>query len=64
MLQRPVGLSLLALALVLVGLLCWRLLPVAPLPQVEVPMIVVTASLPGASPESMATTVATPRRSL
>ena len=60
MLQRPVGLSLLALALVLVGLLCWRLLPVAPLPQVEVPMIVVTASLPGASPESMATTVATP----
>ena len=58
--QRPVGISLLALALVLCGLLCWRLLPVAPLPQLDIPMIVVTASLPGASPESMATTVATP----
>ncbi len=58
--QRPVGISLLALALVLCGLLCWRLLPVEPLPQLDIPMIVVTASLPGASPESMATTVATP----
>ncbi|SDR95595.1 multidrug efflux pump [Halopseudomonas sabulinigri] len=58
--QRPVGISLLALALVLCGALCWRLLPVAPLPQLDIPMIVVTASLPGASPESMATTVATP----
>jgi len=58
--RRPIGISLLALALVLCGLLCWRLLPVAPLPQLDVPMIVVTASLPGASPESMATTVATP----
>ncbi len=57
---RPVGVSLLALAIVLCGLLCWRLLPVAPLPQLDVPMIVVTASLPGASPESMASTVATP----
>ncbi|WP_341707578.1 efflux RND transporter permease subunit [Halopseudomonas sp.] len=60
MLHRPVGLALAAVALVLSGLLCWRLLPVAPLPQLDVPMIVVTANLPGASPESMATTVATP----
>ncbi|MFV0275928.1 MAG: efflux RND transporter permease subunit [Parahaliea sp.] len=58
--ERPVGVSLLAVALMLCGLLCWRLLPVAPLPQLDVPMIVVTASLPGASPESMASTVATP----
>ncbi len=60
MVGRPVGITLLALALVLCGLLCWRLLPVAPLPQLDVPMIVVSASLPGASPESMASTVATP----
>jgi|TARA_R100000049_G_C1954040_1_gene105031 multidrug efflux pump len=60
LLHRPIGLALAAVALVLSGLLCWRLLPVAPLPQLDVPMIVVTASLPGASPESMATTVATP----
>ncbi|GAB3291867.1 efflux RND transporter permease subunit [Parahaliea aestuarii] len=60
MVGRPVGVTLLALALVLCGLLCWRLLPVAPLPQLDVPMIVVSASLPGASPESMASTVATP----
>lgn len=58
--DRPVGISLLALALILCGLLCWRLLPVAPLPQLDVPMIVVSARLPGASPESMASTVATP----
>lgn len=57
---RPVGVSLLALAVVLCGLLAWRQLPVAPLPQLDVPMIVVTAGLPGASPESMASTVATP----
>ena len=58
--SRPVGVSLLGLAVVLCGLLAWRQLPVAPLPQLDVPMIVVTASLPGASPESMASTVATP----
>ncbi|MBQ0758679.1 MAG: efflux RND transporter permease subunit [Zhongshania sp.] len=57
---RPVATGLLSLALVLVGLLAWRLLPVAPLPQVDFPVISVTASLPGASPESMASTVATP----
>ncbi|BFM08437.1 efflux RND transporter permease subunit [Halioxenophilus aromaticivorans] len=59
-LLRPIGIVLLSLALILCGLLCWRLLPVAPLPQMDVPMISVTASLPGASPQSMASTVATP----
>ncbi|MGC4030075.1 MAG: efflux RND transporter permease subunit [Steroidobacteraceae bacterium] len=58
--HRPVASLLLAVAILLGGLLAWRLLPVAPLPQVEFPMIVVNASLPGASPESMAATVATP----
>lgn len=58
--QRPVASSLIASAILLLGLLCWRLLPVSPLPAVDFPMIVVSASLPGASPESMAATVATP----
>lgn len=58
--KRPVAASLFALAIVLLGLLSWRLLPVAPLPQVDLPGIQVYASLPGASPESMASTVATP----
>jgi len=58
--QRPVASGLIASAILLLGLLCWRLLPVSPLPAVDFPMIVVTASLPGASPESMAATVATP----
>ncbi|AKH70155.1 cation/multidrug efflux pump [Spongiibacter sp. IMCC21906] len=58
--QRPVGTGLLSLAIVLVGLLAWRMLPVSPLPQIDFPVISVSASLPGASPESMATTVATP----
>ena len=58
--RRPVGTCLLAVALVLLGLLAWRLLPVAPLPEVDFPVIKVSASLPGASPESMAATVAAP----
>lgn len=58
--DRPVGICLLALALLASGLLAWRLLPVSPLPQVDFPIITVTANLPGASPESMAATVATP----
>ncbi|NMG65093.1 MMPL family transporter [Azoarcus indigens] len=58
--RRPIASCLLALALMLAGLLAYRMLPVAPLPQVEFPSIQVTASLPGASPESMAATVATP----
>lgn len=58
--DRPVACSLLAAAIVLLGLLAWRMLPVAPLPQVDLPSIQIYASLPGASPESMAATVATP----
>ncbi|WP_410012243.1 efflux RND transporter permease subunit [Sodalis sp. C49] len=57
---RPVATLLLTLAIVLLGLLGYRLLPVAPLPQVDFPTIMVSASLPGASPETMAATVATP----
>ena len=58
--QRPVASGLFAAAIVLLGLISYRQLPVSPLPAVDFPMIVVTASLPGASPESMAATVATP----
>jgi multidrug efflux pump len=58
--KRPVGTSLLTLGLLLAGSLAFTLLPVAPLPQVEYPVISVTASLPGASPETMGSAVATP----
>ncbi len=58
--QRPVATSLLTLGVTLLGLVAWRLLPVAPLPQVDLPTIFVSASLPGASPETMASSVATP----
>jgi len=58
--RRPIGTSLLAAALALVGIAAWPLLPVAPLPQVDFPTILVQASLPGASPETMASSVATP----
>lgn len=58
--NRPVATSLLALAITLAGLLGLRLLPVAPLPQVDFPVIMVSASLPGASAETMAASVATP----
>lgn len=58
--HRPVASCLLAVAIVLAGLLGWRMLPVAPLPQVDFPAIQVSAGLPGASPESMAATVTTP----
>ncbi|WP_422510029.1 efflux RND transporter permease subunit [Stenotrophomonas sp. GZD-301] len=58
--QHPVATVLLSVAVVLAGLLGLRLLPVAPLPQVDYPAINVSASLPGASPESMAANVATP----
>ncbi|WP_376843187.1 multidrug efflux RND transporter permease subunit [Bordetella pertussis] len=57
---RPVATTLLCLGVVLAGLLAYRLLPVAPLPQVDIPTISVSASLPGASPETMASSVATP----
>jgi multidrug efflux pump len=58
--RRPVASMMLAIAVILAGLLAWRMLPVAPLPQVDFPSIEVSASLPGASPESMASTVAAP----
>ncbi len=58
--HRPVGTTLLALAVVLVGGIAYYLLPVAPLPQVDFPTIRVQAKLPGASPDVMAATVATP----
>ncbi|MBN7122470.1 multidrug efflux RND transporter permease subunit [Erwinia billingiae] len=57
---RPVATLLLTMALLLLGALGYRLLPVAPLPQVDFPTIMVTAKLAGASPETMAATVATP----
>ena len=58
--RRPVATTLITLGIVLSGLAALRLLPVAPLPQIEYPTISVSASLPGASPEIMAATVATP----
>jgi len=58
--RRPVATSLLTLALALAGIIGFRLLPVAPLPQVEFPTISVAAALPGASPETMASAVAMP----
>ena len=58
--RRSVATSLLTAALALCGVLAFQLLPVAPLPQVEFPTIQVHANLPGASPETMASAVATP----
>ncbi len=58
--KRPVATMLLSLAIMLLGGVSFGLLPVAPLPQMDFPVIVVQASLPGASPEVMASTVATP----
>src|SRR5476649_1246531 len=58
--RRPIATSLLMGGILLLGIVAWPLLPVAPLPQVDFPTIVVTAQLPGASPETMASSVATP----
>ena len=58
--KRPVGTSLLTVGVLLAGIIAFQFLPVAPLPQVEFPTIQVSASLPGASPETMASAVATP----
>jgi multidrug efflux pump len=58
--KRPVATTLLTLGIALAGLVAFQLLPVSPLPQVDFPTISVQASLPGASPETMASTVATP----
>jgi multidrug efflux pump len=58
--RRPVATTLLTLALALAGILAFRFLPVSPLPEVEFPTIQVSAALPGASPETMASAVAMP----
>src|SRR4051812_49244733 len=58
--RRPVGTSLLSLAILLAGGVAFFFLPVSPLPEVEYPTISVSAGLPGASPETMASAVATP----
>jgi hydrophobe/amphiphile efflux-1 (HAE1) family protein len=58
--QRPVGTSLLMAAIFLLGVACYPLLPVAPLPTVDFPTISVTATYPGASPDVMASSVAEP----
>jgi hydrophobe/amphiphile efflux-1 (HAE1) family protein len=58
--RRSVGTTLLALAVLLAGIIAFRLLPVAPLPQVDFPTITVQANMAGASPDVMAATVATP----
>jgi hydrophobe/amphiphile efflux-1 (HAE1) family protein len=58
--RRPIATSLLMAALALVGIVAFPLLPVAPLPQVDFPTIQVSATVAGASPETMAATVATP----
>ncbi|HKW95905.1 MAG TPA: multidrug efflux RND transporter permease subunit [Methylomirabilota bacterium] len=58
--RRPVGTTLLTFALVVAGIIGFRFLPVAPLPQVDFPTVSVAAGLPGASPETMASAVATP----
>src|SRR5579863_3740572 len=58
--RRPVTTTLLSIAIFLAGIVAFRILPVAPLPQVDFPTINVNASLPGASPETMASAVATP----
>ena len=58
--RRPVATTLLMVAIALAGAVAFRLLPVSPLPQVDFPTISVNAQLPGASPETMASSVATP----
>jgi hydrophobic/amphiphilic exporter-1 (mainly G- bacteria), HAE1 family len=58
--RRPIATSLLMLAIALFGVLAYRALPVADLPNVDFPTLVVSASLPGANPDTMASSVATP----
>ena len=58
--KNSVGTTLLTIGIALAGLIAFKLLPVSPLPQVEFPTIQVSANLPGASPETMASSVATP----
>ena len=58
--RRPVATLLMSFALILGGLFAYKFLPVAALPSAEFPVVNVSASLPGASPDTMATSVATP----
>src|SRR3979411_3261514 len=58
--RYPIGTSLMMAGILFVGLVAYTLLPVAPLPQVDCPTIQVAASLPGGSPETMASSVAQP----
>ena len=58
--RRPVLTTLLTASLIVFGIFAYRLLPVAALPAVDFPTIQITATLPGASPETMANAVATP----
>ena len=58
--HRPIATTLLAFGLAIAGAIAFNLLPIAPLPQVDFPTISVTATLPGGSPENMATSVASP----
>jgi multidrug efflux pump len=58
--RRPIATTLLTIAIALAGAVAFRFLPVSPLPQVDFPTIAVGAGLPGASPETMASAVATP----
>src|SRR5579884_3271972 len=58
--KRPIATSLLMLAIALFGMVAYRSLPVSDLPNVDLPTLLVTASLPGASPDTMASSVATP----
>ncbi len=57
---RPAGTTLLTFAVALSGIVAYQFLPTSPIPQVEFPTIGVNAALPGASPETMASSVATP----
>ena len=58
--RRPVGTSLLAVGLFLIGMVAYRSLPVAPIPRVDFPMVNVGASLPGADPATVAQSLAAP----
>src|SRR5215467_840981 len=58
--RRPIATTLLTIAVAFAGALAYTLLPVSPLPQVDFPTIAIAATLPGASPETMASSVATP----
>src|SRR5437773_5628707 len=58
--RRPVATTLLVLSILIFGIMGYRLLPVSDLPTVDFPTIQVNANLPGASPDTMAATVATP----